>query len=64
MKNPQKAKLTLVLFILMLLAGVGNLLWRLVSPESSWLTLVATVLFILSSIAGIVIVLSNMRGKP
>lgn len=75
-KSQQKAKLSLVVFILMLLVGVGNLLWLLLknnfyastdpgAPQSgSYLTLIATVLFVISSIVGIVIVLSDLRGKP
>ncbi|GHB69421.1 hypothetical protein [Persicitalea jodogahamensis] len=69
--NPQKAKLTLVLFILLLLAGVLNLLllllrndfYRGFHPAGNYLTLAANVLFVLSSMAGIAITLSNMRGK-
>ncbi len=75
-KSPQKAKLTLLLFILMLLLGVGNLLWLLLknnfyasgsqgaAPSGGYLTLIATILFVVSSIVGIVIVLSDMRDKP
>jgi len=70
--DPQKAKLTLVLFILLLLAGVLNLLLLLLKndfyqaphPPGDYVTLGANVLFVLSSIAGIAITLSNMRGKP
>ena len=70
--DPQKAKLTLVLFILLLLAGVLNLLLLLLKndfyqashPAGDYVTLGANVLFVLSSIAGIAITLSNMRGKP
>ncbi len=70
--NPQKAKLTLVLFILLLLAGVLNLLllllrndfYRGFHPTGNYLTLAANVLFVLSSMAGIAITLSNMREKP
>lgn len=74
-KSPQKAKLTLLVFIILLLVGVGNLLWLLLknnfyasNPQSTaqsggYLTLIATILFVISSIAGIVIVLSDMRGK-
>ncbi|WP_373514254.1 hypothetical protein [Persicitalea sp.] len=69
--SPQKAKLTLVLFILLLLAGVLNLLLLLLKndfyggthPTDDYLTLTANVLFVLSSMAGIAITLSNMRGK-
>lgn len=72
-KNDQtKAKLTLVLFIFLLLAGVVNLLLLLLKndfyqaphPTGDSLTLAANVLFVLSSMAGIAITLSNMRGKP
>ncbi len=74
-KSPQKAKLTLLVFILMLLVGVGNLLWLLLknnfyaagsqgtAPSGGYLTLIATILFIVSSIVGIVIVLSDVRDK-
>ena len=74
-KSPQKAKLTLLVFIILLLVGVGNLLWLLLknnfyasNPQGTaqsggYLTLIATILFVISSIAGIVIVLSDMRGK-
>jgi len=74
-KSAQKAKLTLLVFILMLLMGVGNLLWLLlknnfyasspqgVAPSGGYLTLIATILFVVSSLVGIVIVLSDMRDK-
>ncbi|MPR34445.1 hypothetical protein [Salmonirosea aquatica] len=74
-KSPQKAKLSLVVYILMLLLGVGNLLWLLLknnfyvaseqapTPSGGYLTLIATILFVVSSMAGIVIVLSDLRDK-
>ena len=74
-KSQQKGKLKLVLFTLLLLIGVGNLLWLLLknnfyvsgsqstAQSGGYLTLIATILFVVSSIAGIVIVLSDMRDK-
>jgi flagellar basal body-associated protein FliL len=74
--SQRKSKLRLVVFILMLLLGVGNLLWLLLknnfyassdqvaAQSGSYLTLIATILFVVSSMAGIVIVLSDMRDKP
>ena len=75
MKSQQKGKLKLVVFILLLLIGVGNLLWLLLTNNfyasgsqstaqpGGDLTLIATILFVVSSIVGIVLVLSDMRGK-
>lgn len=70
--DPTKARLTLVLFIFLLLAGVLNLLLLLLKnnfyktphPTGDYLMLGANVLFVLSSIGGIAIMLSNMREKP
>ena len=74
-KSQQKGKLKLVVFILLLLIGVGNLLWLLLknnfyasgsqsaAQSGGYLTLIATILFVVSSIVGIVLVLSDMRGK-
>ncbi len=70
--DPTRARLTVVLFIFLLLAGVFNLLSLLLKndfyqgthPAGDYLTLAANVLFVISSIAGIAITLSNMRGKP
>ena len=70
--NTSRAKLMLVLFIVLLLAGVLNLLKLLLEndfysashPAGDYLTLGANVLFVLSSLAGIAITVSNMREKP
>lgn len=72
-KQSQKTKLSLIFFILMLLAGVIRLLWLLVgndfhisyrpSQSGDFLTLIATVLFILSSIVGIVLAQLHMQKK-
>jgi uncharacterized membrane protein len=70
--DPTKAKLTLLLFIFLLMAGVLNLLlllwknnfYQATHPTVDYLTLAANVLFVLSSLVGIVIALSNMRGRP
>lgn len=72
-KSQQNGKLKLVVFIILLLIGVGNLLWLLLknnfyasestAQSGGYLTLIATILFVVSSIVGIVLVLSDMRGK-